>query len=317
MIEKYEPCMNHDYAIGIDVGGTKLAIGKVDRRGKVTQRSQIPTLASREGAAILQDVYQLAKDLIASTPAVNCADTQISEYPQLKGIGISVCELVDLAGNITASDTVKWQGLPVQTILGKLAPTVVESDVRAHALAEGMFGNGQQYKSFIFVSVGTGISSCLVLDGKPYAGARGNAIVLSSMPLTVFDADDRKVEFRLEPFASGAGMVERFNRLHSSGATRAELIVAAAEAGDDRAAHILMTAGTALGSAVAWLVNVLDPEAIIVGGGLGLAAGKYWDSFVTSTRQHIYFSQARELPILKARCGADAGIIGAAANFFL
>lgn len=309
--------MKDDYAIGIDVGGTKIAIGKVDRLGKVNLRGQIPTLANRDGAAILKDVYQLAKDLIASTTANNNADLQISINPQLKGIGVSVCELVDLAGNVTASDTVKWAGIPVQTILGKLAPTIVDSDVRAHALAEAMFGDGQKYRSFIFVSVGTGISSCLVLDGKPHAGARGNAIVLSTMPVTVFDAEDRKVEFRLEPFASGVGMVERYNRLRSTGATGAESIVAAAEAGDDSAAQILVTAGVALGSAVAWLVNVLDPEAIIVGGGLGLAGGQYWDSFVTSTRQHIYSSETRKLAIIKARCGADAGIIGAAAKFFL
>lgn len=309
--------MKDDYAIGIDVGGTKIAIGKVDRRGKLNLRAQIPTLANRDGIAILEDVYQLAKTLIASASVNNYAKSKSSAQPQLKGIGLSVCELVDLAGNITASDTVRWIGIPVQTILGQLAPTIVESDVRAHALAEAMFGNGRRYKSFVFVSVGTGISSCLVLDGKPHAGARGNAIVLSTMPLTVFGADDRKVEFRLESFASGAGMVERFNRLRSTGVTGAESIVAAAEAGDDSAAQILVTAGVALGSAVAWLVNTLDPEAIIVGGGLGLAGGQYWDSFVTSTRQHIYSSATRKLPILKARCGADAGIIGAAAKFFL
>ncbi len=309
--------MNDDYAIGIDVGGTKIAIGKVDRYGKISQRRQIPTLATRGGGAILEDVYHLAQELIAGTPADNRDVSQLAVHQQPNGIGVSVCELVDLAGNITASDTINWMELPVQTILSKLAPSVVESDVRAHALAEAMFGYGQKYKSFVFISVGTGISSCLVLDGKPYAGSRGNAIVLSSMPLTVFDADDRKLEFRLEPFASGSGMVERFNRLHNTGETRAESIVAAAEAGDARAAHILMTAGTALGSAVAWLVNVLDPDAIIMGGGLGLAAGQYWDSFVASTRQHIYSYQTKELPILKARCGADAGIIGAAARFFL
>lgn len=309
--------MNNDYAIGIDVGGTKIAIGKVNRYGKVSQRRQIPTLATRGGAAILEDVYHLAQELIAGTPANNRDGSQLSVHRKPRGIGVSVCELVDLAGNITASDTIDWMELPVQKKLGKLAPSVVESDVRAHALAEAMFGHGRTYKSFVFIAVGTGISSCLVLDGKPYAGSRGNAIVLSSMPFTVFDADDRKLEFRLEPFASGVGIVERFNRLHNTGETRAESIVAAAKAGDDRAAQILITAGTALGSAVAWLVNVLDPHAIIMGGGLGLAAGQYWDSFVASTRQHIYSSQTSELPILKARCGADAGIIGAAAKFFL
>jgi glucokinase len=63
------------------------------------------------------------------------------------------------------------------------------------------------------------------------------------------------------------------------------------------------------------IVNTLDPEAVIVGGGLGLAGGLYWDTFVASTRRHIWSDLNRELPILQAQCGVDAGIIGAAAAF--
>lgn len=291
----------NNYAIGIDIGGTKIAIGIVDQHGNVPMRKQIPTDPQRGGEAVLEDVLQLVRSFIPSIQAAF-----------FKGIGLSICELVDLQGNVTSDYTVKWKGLPIQQRLSEVAPTIIEADVRAHALAEATFGAGRHYRHFIFLSVGTGISSCLVQDGKPYAGARGNALVLSSMPITIFNEQGNKFEFTLEPFAAGAGMVDRFNRLHSTSINRVEEIVSAANAGDARAAQILATGGEALGSATGWLVNVLDPEALIVGGGLGLADGLYRDTFIASTRHHIFAEDTRNLQILKATCGANAGIIGAA-----
>jgi glucokinase len=79
------------------------------------------------------------------------------------------------------------------------------------------------------------------------------------------------------------------------------------------AIRVVETAGEALGVSVGWLVNVLDPEAVIVGGGLGLAGGLYWESFISSTRAHIWAEAARNLPVLPAALGAEAGLIGAAA----
>ena len=73
-------------------------------------------------------------------------------------------------------------------------------------------------------------------------------------------------------------------------------------------------AGRALGVAVGFLVNVLDPAAVVVGGGLGLAGGAYWESLVASTRRHVWADDTRSLPIVPAALGADAGVVGAAAT---
>lgn len=294
------------FAIGIDIGGTKIAGGVVDAIGNVRIRQSIPTAAERGGQPVLNDTLALTKQLIAEVERKGW---------QISGIGISLCELVDRTGTITSDYTIKWLGIPIKEIFEQIAPTVVEADVRAHALAEAAFGTGKLFQDFVFVSVGTGISSCLVQDGKPRAGANGNALVLSSMPIIAFDENGRKVEFTLEPFASGAGMTERYQRFKPE-ITRVEEIVAAAHAGETNAATILRTGGEALGSAVAWLVNVLDPEAVIVGGGLGLAGGLYWESAVAATRSHIFADNSRNLPILQAACGADAGMIGSALRIF-
>ena len=247
-------------AIGLDIGGTKIAGGVVDAFGEVLHLRSIPTGASRGGAAVLEDAVGLAQELITEAGRTGW---------KVVGIGISICELVDTQGHITSEHTIKWQGLPVRATFERFAPTRIEVDVRAHALAEARIGAGKGLRDFVFVSIGTGISSCLVQDGKPYTGVRGNALVLSTMPLTVFDEEERKLDFVLEAFASGAGLVERYRRNGVNVSSVEEIMVAAA-AGNGTAIHILTTGGEALGSALAWLINVLDPEAVITGGGLGL-----------------------------------------------
>jgi glucokinase len=135
------------------------------------------------------------------------------------------------------------------------------------------------------------------------------------MPLTVFDGEGRQIEFELEAFASGVGMVQRY-RKHVPTAERVEEIVAVAAAGDSTAAEILRSGGAALGSALAWLVNVLDPAAVLVGGGLGLAGGLYWESAIALARTHIFADNSRAVPILQSACGPDGGLIGAALRVF-
>jgi glucokinase len=185
--------------------------------------------------------------------------------------------------------------------------------VRAHARAEARFGAGRQFRSFVYVSVGSGISACLVQDGHPFEGARGNALVLASGPLTLPCPQCGGMHrFVLEDYASGLALPLRYNQHAVQPLQRAEDLFRAAAAGDELAREVLESAGVALGSSVAWLVNMLDPEAVIVGGGLGLADGLYWQSFARALPAHIWAEASRDVPLLKAALGLDAGIIGAA-----
>jgi glucokinase len=97
-------------------------------------------------------------------------------------VGVGLCELVDLEGRVVSADTVDWRDVDVTGAFA--APlVVVESDVRAAALAEARLGAGARRSPFLHVVVGTGASACLVVDGSPYAGARGRAIVLGAPPV--------------------------------------------------------------------------------------------------------------------------------------
>lgn len=304
---QYEKHAPNAVAIGLDVGATKLAAGVVDRSGRVLLREVTPTLPERGGRAVLHDALALVAALGAAAAAGG---------HQVAGLGIGICELVDPAGSVTSRYTVDWVGLPLQAAFGQCVPrVVVDADVRAHASAEAAIGAGRELDSFVYVSVGSGISSCLVQNGRPLGGTHGNALVLATMPLTVFDDQGRRIEFALEPFASGVGMVQRYRR-HKPGCTRVEEIVADTAQGSAPAAAILRSGGDALGSALAWLVNVLDPAAVIVGGGLGLAGGIYWEHALTNARAHIFADNSRDVPILPSACGADAGLVGAALRAF-
>jgi glucokinase len=293
-------------AIGLDVGGTKIAGGLVEQStGQLLAHQVTPTLPLRGGQAVLEDTRALAYELMLEADTQGCT---------VLGIGVGVPELVDPAGRITSAYNFDWQALPVQATLAELAPAVVEADVRAGALAEAMYGAGRDYRLFCYVTVGTGISYTLMQDGRPYAGAHGNALLLASSPLTtVCSTCGTVLRPVLEEFAGGPGLVASYNAATGAHTTRAEQVLAAAQH-DEQAAAILRHAGTALGVSVGFLINVLDPEAVIVGGGLGSADGLYWDAFTAATREHIWSEAHRTLPILHAALGPEAGIIGAAAT---
>lgn len=294
---------NGRFAIGLDVGGTKIAGGLVCLdSGQVIASRTVPTSPERGGEAVLADALAIAKELVAAAGSGTGA---------VAGIGIGVAELVDPKGAIQSEHLIKWRGLPIVERFGGIGQAKIVSDVRAAALAEARFGAGKSRQLFAYISIGTGISSCLVLGGKPLTGARGNALVLSSAPISV-PCGDGWTSFVLEDFSSGPAIAKRYKSATGAIAIQSEDVVVRAEKGDQMAVEIVESAGRALGSNVGFLINVTDPEAVVVGGGLGLAGGLFWESFVVSTRAHIWSEQTRELPIVMAGLGTSAGVIGAA-----
>ncbi len=292
--------------IGLDIGGTKTAGGLVlFPDGQVLARRLIATRPHRDGSDVLRDTLDLAADLIRDAASMGHV---------VDGIGAGVAELVDVDGEITSDACIPWRGIPVRQRLAELAPAVVDADVRAAALGEALYGAGRRYDCFVFLTVGTGISHTLVQGGRPYAGAHGNALVLSSGPTSHTCAHcGQRSTMVLEEYASGRGIARRYAEKTGDDSVAGEDVTRAANAGNPDAVQVVSSAGTALGVAVGFLVNVLDPEAIVVGGGLGLSGGHYWQNMVESTRAHIWAEASRGIPIVTAGLGTDAGIIGAAA----
>jgi glucokinase len=138
-------------------------------------------------------------------------------------------------------------------------------------------------------------------------------LVLATQPVSIpCDACGNTRQPSLEEFASGPALATRYQALTGKPTARAEEVMEAANMGNAEARTVVESAGQALGVSLGWLVNVLDPEAIVAGGGLGSAGGLYWESLVASTRKHVWAEASRSLPIITAQLGAEAGLIGAA-----
>jgi glucokinase len=258
--------------VGIDVGGSKILAASVDvATGDVLHELRTPTPVSAGGGAVLEACVELASELAPGGPAA---------------VGIGLCEFVDLSGTPTSAFTVDWRGLDVARAFGEGTHVRIESDVRAGALAEARFGAAAVFESFVYLVIGTGVSHCLVLHGQPYEGARGNAIVVGAPPV--------------ERTSGGLALAER------AGVGDAELVLS------DRArASFVDAAADELGVALAVLVNALDPEAVVIGGGLGLV-DRYRERVAAAARAAIEHEATRELPIVPATLGPRSGVIGAA-----
>jgi len=291
--------MNLESAIvGVDVGGTKTAIGVVDfRDAKVLRREELPTPArAATGAGFLEEVARRANALAEAVGA--------------SAIGVSICELVASDGEITSAHRVMWQGLRLDMAFAR--PVVVEADVRAGAVAEARFGAGRGFRDLLYVNLGTGVSSAWVRDGVAHKGARGNALLIGSSPVEVncpFCGEPHG--YVPEEIAGAAGLVAEYRAAGGAASTAGD-VFAAAGRGDAQARAVLERAVLALGLNIGLAVNVLDPEALVLGGGLALAGGAYGDALEAAIRSHVWADTTRGLPILRARLGADSALIGAA-----
>jgi glucokinase len=261
-------------AAGVDVGGTKIAACIADiSTGRVMAYERVPTGAERGGQAVLTTAASLLKNLSRGT--------------KLGSIGIGLCELVDLNGQVTSAYTVDWRDLDVEAEFREIAPVRLESDVRAAAVAEARFGRTRGVKSpWIYLSVGTGISYCLMVGEDPYTGANGNALLVGA-PM-------------VEEVSSGLALQR------AAGGLSAEEVL-----GDGRWASLVSKAATGLGLVMAVLVNALDPALVVVGGGLGLAAA-YREVAEEVMRGAVELEPSRRMPVVTAELSDVGGALGAA-----
>ncbi|MGE4247980.1 MAG: ROK family protein [Parvibaculaceae bacterium] len=290
---------NAHQAIGVDIGGSKTAVGLIDLdKGNVLREEVFDTPAlGATGEAYLACIKESVTRLRAGTDVVK--------------VGIGICELVDNDGRIVSAHRVKMNEAQVHAAFGDFAAVVIESDVHAAALAEARFGAGRDLKQWVYVNAGTGISSVLMKGEDCYNGAHGWAICLGMSPIDLANGAVGSAPHVIEDRAGGAGLVREAREAGLAFDTAAELL-AAAEEGDRQAIGVLERGGQVLGNAIALLVNMLDPQKVVVGGGLASLDGPYWRALGETARLAIWHRPAKNVQILKARLESRAGVIGAA-----
>lgn len=299
-----------DVALAIDIGGTKMSVGLIDRSGYLRHKASIPT--PRDDAnALLHNLTTLVKSRLRRSQG------------RTVGLGVSVAGVI----NVTTGDILWCPNIPClrDFPLGEILhdatnlTVVVGFDGQLAALGENWVGAGQAVRNMALLIIGTGIGGGLILDGQLYrgrdtlAGAAGWMVV---DPDTMGTGDSRAVG-NLESIASGPAIASAAERLLADGhismlesPITPEAIVEGASEGDDVALAVLQRAGRGLGLAVVSIVSLLNVEAVLLGGGLG-STGVFLEAVrgaVDSFAQPVSRSGVR---VGTALLGNDAGLVGA------
>ena len=292
--------LSNDLAIGIDIGGTKTAIGVVDRRdGTVLRRQIVPTpTRDRTGAGFLDELSGLA---VAMRSVDGIA---------IDKLGIGVCELVDRHGEVVSGHRIHISREQIANAFRKFSEVSIDSDIRAAATAEARFGRGKGLGHWIYVNAGTGISSVLMNGPECFLGTHGWVFSLGMSPANL-SASVTADAALIEEISGGSGLLALARKKGLGASTVRELIGAAASNSSD-AISILTEGGRVLGATIALLVNTLDPEAIVVGGGIVAADSPYWQSLIDGVKKHTWHPPAKSVPVYRSALSNDAGLVGAA-----
>lgn len=276
-------------AIGIDVGGTKIAGALITDDGAAIEEATVPTPRSADGG----DPGAMATtSMVRRLEAAADADGW-----RLGAAGIGVPEYVTPDGRIASAEVLAWGPSDLEAIRSEL-DVIVDSDVRCAARAERVAGDGRRFDSFLFVSIGTGISHTLCLGDRLVTGHRGEAIALGEFPVDPRAALRPDAPLTVEAQASGRAIEQCL--------AAGQAVGAADRSTDDLASE----AGRLVGAAVAVTVGLLDPEAVILGGGLGSSSGPYTDSLIAEAERRLA-RRPNPPPIVRSRLGHRGGVIGA------
>jgi glucokinase len=309
---------------GVDLGGTKIQSVVVDRRNAVLGEARRPTPTRGGPADVAAAIAEAVRDA-ATAAGVDTGD--------LVHVGVGSPGAIDvLAGTVaTASNLPGWANATyalAATLSSELgAPVTLGNDVQVATDAEAQLGSGRDYRSMLGVFWGTGVGGGIVLDGKPWTG-QGSAGEIGHVCIQMRDglpcpcgrsgcmeayAGRGALERRARELHAGGAATELFKIARKRGRERVTsgIWAAALERGDPLAHKLMAEAVGALGAGVASVVNVLDVEAVILGGGLGVRLGKpYAERIAEAMRPHL-FNDDRPPAVLVAALGDLGGAIGA------
>ena len=285
----------------LDVGGTKIIGALIDLDRRVLHRRRTPTTGPT-GAADpeLRAVVSAATDLRTTAERSGW---------RIAAVGAGFPEYAH-DGRVT-SDEVLGAGIAPERTLADCfgdVPVVIDSDVRLGALAESRLGAGRALGSFVYVSWGTGLSSTLAINGNCWPGEHGEAIALGEFPLP---AELAEPPGTLEAFASGTAIADRYGAKSGTPVDDgAREVLARQQAGDSAAEQVIVSAASALGIALAAVVRLTDPAAVIIGGGLGTGDDPLVERVFQVARARL--PKGRDRQWLRAGLGPDSALLGAA-----
>lgn len=308
--------------IGVDLGGTNTRMGVITPDGKILRRIQYPTGASKGVPMMLDELVFRLQDLIQQTPEKNHSKIRV---------GIGVPGPVDLNRGILIAppNLPELHQFPLREFLGRRIPfpLVLENDANAFTLGEGWVGAARDARHYCGITLGTGVGGGVVINGEMLRGVDGFGGEVGHMVLNpdgpICGCGGRGC---LEVYASGTGvrrmaleaieregkptlLTEEFKDYRD---LTSEDVFKAAERGDELAQKVFQEMGRYLGLGLVNLTNLFNPEKIVIGGKVSGA----WDYFISQAREILYRramkGQRERVEVVRAECGDDAGLLGAA-----
>jgi len=311
--------------VGVDIGGTKVAAGLVDRNGEIKTQVRTPMAAHGEGSEGLAAVVS-AIDLLL--------DRDAKPRPLIRGIGICAPGPLDPATGVVINppNVPCWRNFPLAAEIERVyrVPVKVENDANAAALAEAYWGAGRGYRHIFYAGIGTGIGTGIVFDGRIYNGRTGAAAEGGHMSidyhgplcgcgkpgcieiLAAGPAIARRARAKLASEKTPASTILDLAKGNIEAVT-SEMVGHAYAGGDQLAKQILQETVKLLSLWLSNIVDLLEPDVIIVGGGVAAMLSPFFGDLSKWLAEYCINSRCLEIPLLKAHYGADAGIAGGAA----
>jgi glucokinase len=302
--------------IGVDLGGTKMAVGVVDSEQKVQYQGREPSTGLSEEKV----VEELAEELLEAKQA----------RPDVLAAGLGIPATIDRerglaihAVNLTITD------VPIRDLMQERLglPVYVDNDANVAALAEFLYGAGRGATDVVMLTIGTGIGGGLILNGEVYRGSTGAAAELGHI---VIDENGPKCQGNcpnhgcVEALASGTAIAKAgkaaaerdpdsaLGKALAEGPIAGRTVTELALAGDGPAREVVAQAGRHIGVALSSLANIFDPDVFVIGGGVSVVGDLLLDPAREELRSRALPPQ-NERPVKLAELGPDAGMIGAAA----
>jgi glucokinase len=311
--------------LGVDIGGTKVAAGFVDARGKILSKTRVPMSSRGTEAEGLASVQEAIAAALNSSPRY--ADA-------VAAIGISSPGPLDpRRGVIINTPNIPcWRNfhLTKELKVPRRLPVKLDNDANAAGLAEAIWGAGKGYESVFYATLGTGIGTGIVFNQRIYHGRTGAAAEGGHVSIDYHGPQCACGKMGcIEVLAAGPAVAKRAREKLSTrapetkrllalaggnpGAVTAEMVGAAWHAGDNLAASILQETAGLLAIWLGNIIDLLEPDAIIFGGGMSALMSEWFGHIRNQLPKWSINTRCAEIPLLRARYGEDAGIAGAAA----
>ena len=314
--------MREAFVLGIDLGGSKILTAVINSQGNILSRDYRVTPADKGLEAV---IYELLESL---SRASDQAGISVSELAAI-GVGAPGISNPETGIVFTSPHLPDWHNVPLRDIIERESGkrTFLTNDANAAALGELYFGAGRGARNFIYVTISTGIGGGIVIDGKIYTGALGTAGEIGHMTI-----DDNGLRCNCgntgcwETLASGSALarhakhrikegVETSILDYAGGNTEevtAQVIQTAAEHGDILAKELIAETGYYIGVGLANLINIFNPELIVIGGGLSNIGDMLLDPAFKVAGERAYKESCRAVRFALAELGENSGVIGAA-----